>query len=85
MQSFFLEGSLAYAVTVSGAGRTFFLKQLKRLQFFDPGGKNFLRFTVFARAVCDVYTLPLRRERSTILEGQRLGTLHIMDGTCSQA
>ena len=30
-------------------------------------------------------TLLSRREQSTIVEGHRLGTVHIMEGTCSQA
>ena len=37
----------------------------------------------FARVVCHVHTLLLARELSTIVEGQGLGTVHIMEGACS--
>ena len=33
-------------------------------------------------AVCHVFFL--KRKHSTIVEGQRLGTVHIMEGTCSR-
>ena len=37
-----------------------------------------------SRVVCRVYTFLPRREHSTIVEGQRLGTAHIMERTCSR-
>ena len=36
------------------------------------------------RVVCHIHTLLCRRERSTIVEGQMLGTVYIMEGTCSR-
>ena len=58
-------------------------KAVEGLQFLTRAELIFF-FTVFARAVCHVYTLLLGRGYSTIVEGQRLGTVHIMEGTCSR-
>ena len=72
---FFLEGvNLPHAVTVSGAGAV-----------FDPG-ETIITFDLqFLRALFVMSTFLSRWEHSTIVEGQRLGTVHIMQGTCSQA
>ena len=56
---------------------------VERLQFLARA-ELFFKFTVFARAVCHFYTFLLGRGYSTIVEGQRLGTVHIMEGTCSR-
>ena len=51
---------------------------------FDPGGMFFFFwFSVFV--LCGLSCLHfLGREHSTIVEGQRLGTVHIMEGSCSR-
>ena len=59
-----------YAVTVSGASRIIF-QAGERLQFLTCVD-FFIKIYSFARPVCHVYTILLRREHSTIVEGQRL-------------
>ena len=87
---FFLE---AYAVTVSGAGRIFF-KAVERLQCLTRV-ELLLLFVIYSFPLCGkIYcflppwfvmsALVSRMEHSTIVEGQRLGTVHIMEGTCSR-
>ena len=83
-QFFFLEEEVlfAYAVTVSGAGRIIF-KAVERLQFLTWVELLFFHDVQFSQFVMS--TLLSIRNHSTILEGQRLGTVHILEGTCSQA
>ena len=72
MQSFFFfwRGSLAYAVTVSGAGRIIF-KQLNGCSFWP--GRNYYYYFIYTvlRAVWDPSTLLVGRQLSIIVEGQR--------------
>ena len=68
---------------VSGAGRIFFKKQLNGLQFLTLVD-FFIRFTVFARGLSCLHIFLLRREQTTIMKGQRLGTVHIMERACSR-
>ena len=61
-----------------------FFSAVERLQFLTRAELLFFDLQFCARCVCHVHTLLLGRERSTIVEGQRLGTVHIMEGTCSR-
>ena len=70
-----------YAVSVSGAGRIIF-EAVERLQFLTRA-ELFFFYTVL-RAWFVMSALVSRMERSTIVVGQRLGTVHIMEGTCSR-
>ena len=74
-QLFFLfwGGLFAYAVTV------------ERLQFLTRAELLFFMIYCFAAVRLVMSTLLSRRTKSTILEGQMLGTVDIMEGTCSQA
>ena len=61
-----------------------FFKAVERLQFLTR--VELLLFLIYSfRAVWLVMTaLVSRMEHSTIVEGQRLGTVHIIEGTCSR-
>ena len=48
-----------------------------------PGGINIFYLCSFPAVRFVMSTLLSRRTNSTIVEGQRLGTVHIMEGTCS--
>ena len=59
-----------------------FFKAVERLQFLT---RVELSLIYSFRAVWFVMSaLVSRMEHSTIVEGQRLGTVHIMEGTCSR-
>ena len=71
----------------------FFKKAVERLQFLTraelllfiyTGGIIIICLYSFARVVCHVHALSQGRELSTIAEGQGLGTVHIVEGTCSR-
>ena len=62
-----------------------FFKAVERLQFLTRRNYYFLMTYSFAAVRLVMSTLLSRRTNSTILEGQMLGTVHIMEGTCSQA
>ena len=61
-----------------------FFKQLNGYSF-GPAELLFFMMYSFAAVRFVMSTLLSRRTNSTIFEGQMLGTVHIMEGTCSQA
>ena len=61
-----------------------FFKQLKGYSFWPGRNQYFFIYAVFPAVWSVMSTLLSRRTNSTILEGQMLGTVHIMEGTCSR-
>ena len=61
-----------------------FLKAVGRLQFLTRAELLSFWFTVFTAVWFVMSTLLSRKEHSNIVEGQSLGTVHIMEGTCSK-
>ena len=51
---------------------------------FDPGGIIIFFIYIFSRACFVMSALVSRVEHETVVEGRRLGTVHIMEGTCSR-
>ena len=62
----------------------YFFKQLKGYSFLTRAESIFFFYAVFPAVWSVMSTLLSRRTNSTILEGQMLGTVHIMEGTCSR-
>ena len=61
-----------------------FFKQLKGYSFWPGRNQYFFIYAVFPAVWSVMSTLSSRMEFSTIVEGQTLGTVHIMEGTCSR-
>ena len=61
-----------------------FFKQLKGYSFKPGRNQYFFIYAVFSAVWSVMSTLLSKMERSTIVEGQTLGTVHIMEGTCSR-
>ena len=62
-----------------------FLKAVERLQFLTRVELLLFMIYSFPAVWFVMSTLLSRKEHSTILEGQRLGTVRIIKRTCSQA
>ena len=62
-----------------------FFKAVERLQFLTRAELLFFKIYSFCALWFVTSTLCYQeREHSTIVKGQRLGTVHIMEGTCSR-
>ena len=60
-----------------------FFKQLNGYSFLTRAELIFFHLCSFPAVRFVMSALVSRMEHSTIVEGQRLGTVHIMEGTCS--
>ena len=82
MQSFFWRGLISLCSYSFWRRSNFFT--VEWLQFLIRAELFIFLFTVFPLCGLSCLRFLSRREHSTTLEGQRLGAVHIMEGTCSK-